>query len=66
MARPRLGSDMTTTIVARELGMSGGRLVRWVESGVLPPPSRYDRNGVRYFSQDWLVKARETLKQRRG
>ena len=66
MARPRVGSDMTTTIVARELGMSVGQLIRWVENGALPPPSRYDRNGVRYFNRDWLTNARQVVEQRRG
>lgn len=66
MARPRVSSEMTTTIVARELGMGNGQLIRWVKNGALPPPTRHDSNGVRYFDQDWLERAREIVKQRRG
>ena len=65
MARPRVDSRMTTTIVARELSMGRGQLISWVEHGALPPPSVIDKNGVRYFDQDWLEKAREIVKRRR-
>jgi DNA-binding transcriptional MerR regulator len=66
MARPKVSSEMTTTIVSKNLGISTGQLIRWVEHGALPPPSRYDRNGVRYFNQDWLAKAKEIVKQMKG
>jgi len=66
MARPRVNMDMTTTIVARELGMGTGQLVRWVDYGALPPPSHIDKNGVRYFNRDWLANAREIVRQKRG
>ena len=65
MARPRVDSRMTTTIVARELGMGTGQLISWVAHGVLPPPSFVDKNGVRYFDQDWLKKSREIVNRRR-
>ena len=66
MARPRVDSRMTTTIVARELGIGIGQLISWVEHGALPPPSFVDNNGVRYFDPDWLDRAREIVKQRRA
>jgi DNA-binding transcriptional MerR regulator len=66
MARPRVDGRMTTTIVARELGMGTGQLIRWVENGALPPPSHVDENGVRYFDQTWLEKARDIVALRRG
>ena len=65
MARPRVDSRMTTTIVARELGIGIGQLISWVERGVLPLPSFVDKNAVRYFDRDWLGKARDIVKQRR-
>jgi len=62
--RPRVTSQMTTTQVAKELGMGGSRLLSWIERGVLPPPSFIDNNSVRYFDQEWLKKAREIVKIR--
>lgn len=57
---------MTTAQAAKELGMKAGRVVSWVERGVLPLPSFTDHNGVRYFDQEWLKKAKETLRNRKG
>ncbi|MBA7471039.1 hypothetical protein ES707_06331 [subsurface metagenome] len=65
MPRPRVTSQMTTTQVAKELGMSVGRMVSWVEHGALPPPSFIDNNGVRYFDQEWLRRAKEIVKSKR-
>ena len=65
MPRPRVTSQMTTAQVAREVGMNVGRLVSWVKRGALPPPSFTDNNGVRYFDQEWLKKAREIVKSKR-
>ena len=62
MPRPRLTGLMTTGKVARELGMSTDTVVRWMKCGILPPPTRIDNNGVRYFAQEWLKKAREVKK----
>ena len=66
MPRPRVSSQMTTTQVARQLGMNVGQVVSWVERGALPRPSFIDNNGVRYFDQDWLRNAREIVKSKRG
>jgi len=66
MPRPRVTSQMTTTEVARELGMSVGQVVSWVQHGALPPPSFIDNNGVRYFDQEWLRKAEEIVNSKRG
>ena len=66
MPRPRVTSQMTTTQVAKELGMTVNQLVSWIERGVLPPPSFIDNNGVRYFDLEWLRKANEIVKIRRG
>ena len=66
MARPRVNSSMTTTIVASELGIGIGQLINWVGRGALPPASFVDNNGVRYFDPDWLDRAREIVKQRRA
>ncbi len=65
MPRPRVTSQMTTTNAARELGMTAGRLVSWVQHGALPPPSFTDNNGVRYFDPEWLNKAREIVNRKR-
>ena len=66
MPRPRVTSQLTTRQVARELGMSVGQVISWVERGALPPPSFIDNNGVRYFDQEWLRKAKEIVKSKRG
>jgi len=66
MPRPRVTSQLTTRQVARELGMSVGQVISWVERGALPPPSFIDNNGVRYFDQEWLRKAKEVVKSKRG
>jgi len=55
---------MTTSQVARQLGMKDGRLINWIKSGALPPPSFIDNNGVRYFDQEWLRKATEVLERK--
>ena len=62
MPRPRLNSQMTTIQVARELGMKVGQVLRWVAHGALPPASFTDNNGVRYFDQEWLIRAKEIVK----
>jgi len=56
--RPRVTSQLTTSEVAKQLGMSVGRVLSWVERGALPPPSFTDNNGVRYFDQEWLKRAK--------
>ncbi len=65
MPRPRVTSQLTTSQVATQFGMSVGRVISWVERGALPPPSFIDNNGVRYFDQEWLRKAEEILKVKR-
>ena len=57
---------MTTSEVAKQLGMSVGRVVSWVERGALPPPSFTDNNGVRYFDQEWLKRAKEIIESKQG
>lgn len=66
MARPRITSQMTTTQVARALGMKVDQLVNWVRRGALPLPSFTDNNGVRYFDQQWLRLAKEIVKNKKG
>jgi len=65
MPRPRVSSQLTTSQVARQLGMSVGRVVSWVERGALPPPSFIDNNGVRYFDLEWLRKAKEIVESKK-
>ena len=66
MPRPRVTSQLTTAQVARELGMKTSRVVSWVERGALPPPSFTDNNGVRYFDQEWLRKAKEIVESKKS
>ncbi|MBA7609592.1 hypothetical protein ES703_16783 [subsurface metagenome] len=66
MPRPKVTNQMTTTQVTRQLGMGISQLVSWIEHGALPPPSSIDKNGVRYFDQDWLRKARQIVKSKLG
>jgi len=65
MPRPRVSSQLTTSQVARQLGMKKGRVVSWVERGALPPPSFIDNNGVRYFDLEWLRKAKEIVESKK-
>ena len=62
MPRPKVTSQLTTAQAASQLGMSPSKLISWVEHGALPLPSSIDRNGVRYFDQEWLRKAKVVLK----
>jgi len=66
MPRPWVSTQMTTMQVSRQLDMGVDQLVNWIARGVLPPPSFIDNNGVRYFDQEWLTKAREILKSKKG
>jgi DNA-binding transcriptional MerR regulator len=66
MPRPRVTSQMTTTQVAKQLGMGESQLLSWIRRGVLPPPSFIDNNGVRYFDGEWLKKAQDIVKIRKG
>jgi len=66
MPRPKVNSQMTTSQVAKQLGMSPSKLITWVEHGALPPPSSVDRNSVRYFDQEWLRKAKQILRNKQG
>jgi len=65
MPRPRVSSQMTTSQVARRLELKRGQLISWVQRGALPEPSFTDNNGVRYFDQEWLDKAREIVNSKR-
>lgn len=66
MPRPQLTDKLTSSNVARELGMGIGQLINWIEHNVLPPPTFIDENGVRYFDQAWLSEAREIVRQKKG
>ena len=66
MPRPRVTSQMATAQVAKQLSMRVGQVVSWIERGALPPPSFIDENGVRYFDQEWLRKARQILRNKQG
>ena len=66
MPRPKLTGYMTTGQVARLLNMKVSRLLNWIGHGVLPPPSWVDKNGTRYFDQEWLKKAQEIVKRKGG
>ena len=57
---------MTTTQVARQLDMGESQLLSWIRRGVLLPPTSIDNNGVRYFDGEWLKKAQEIVKIRKG
>ena len=66
MPRPKITNQMTTAQVARHLEMSPSKLISWVERGALPAPSSIDKNGVRYFDQGWLRKAKLIVKSKIG
>jgi DNA-binding transcriptional MerR regulator len=64
MPRPKITSQMTTSQVARQLGMKVNRLVRWINRGAFPPPTYINDNGVRYFDQEWLGKTKEIAERK--
>jgi len=66
MPRPKVTRQLTTTQAARALGMKVGQVISWVSHGALPPPSSTDNNGVRYFDQEWLRRAQEIVKVKKG
>ena len=66
MPRPKVSNQMTTAQTARHLEMSPSKLISWVERGALPNPSSIDKDGVRYFDQEWLRKAKQILKNKQG
>jgi len=66
MPRPMVTNQMTTAQAARHLEMSPSKLISWVEHGALPNPSSIDKNGVRYFDQEWLRKAKLIVKSKSG
>lgn len=66
MPRPRVTSQMTTTEVAKKLGIGDSQLLSWIEGGVLLPPSFIDSNGVRYFDKKWFKKAQGIVKTKKG
>jgi hypothetical protein len=66
MPRPKVTRQLTTTQVARALGMNVGQVVSWITHGALPPPSSTDNNGVRYFDHEWLRRAREIVEVKKG
>ncbi len=66
MPRPRLTKKMTTREVARELGMTTETLLKWIKCEVLSPPTCIDKNGTRYFDQEWLKKAKAIVKSKRA
>ncbi len=61
MSGLRVTSQMTTTLVAKHLGMKVSQLLRCVERGALPPPSFIDNNGVRYSDQEWSERKGDAL-----
>lgn len=63
MARPGLSEQMTTTEVGRHLGANRSTLINWINHGLLPSPTFIDSNGVQYFDQEWLKKAREIVRE---
>jgi DNA-binding transcriptional MerR regulator len=64
MGRPsiRTWKYMTTTKVAKALGMDGSTLIRWLDEGVLPEPPKMEGT-TRLFDQEWLIEARKTAKE---
>ena len=66
MPRPRVTSQMTTTQVAKQLGIGESQLLSWIRRGVLPPPSFIDNNSVRYFDGEWLKKSQEIVRTKKG
>ena len=65
MANPKLELKfkyMTAPGARKELGLSRYQMDERIKRGLLPEPTLVDENGVRFFDQEWLGKAKEILK----
>ena len=62
MPRAMVTSMLTTSQVGKQFDMNQQQVIYWVEHGAFPPPTFIDKNGVRYFDQEWLRKAKVVLK----
>ena len=65
MANPKLELKfkyMTAPAVRKELGLSRYQMDERIKRDLLPKPTLVDENGVRFFDQQWLGKAKEILK----
>ena len=61
VARPTIAERvryLTATRVAQELGINVDTLVRRIGAGEYPPPTAVNDQGVRFFSTEWLRRAR--------
>lgn len=54
---------LTVPRVAKLLGMDRKTVVKHLEKGVLPPPTKRRADGVRLFDREWLNLARK-MRQR--
>jgi len=65
MANPKLELKfkyMTAPGVRSKLGLSRYQMDERIKRGLLPKPTMVDENGVRFFDQEWLGKAKAILK----
>jgi excisionase family DNA binding protein len=64
MGRPsiKVYKYLTTTKVAKELGVDHSTVVRWIDEGVVPEPPKMEGT-TRLFDELWLTKAREIAKK---
>lgn len=60
MGRPSIKTwkYMTTTKVAKALGVDHSTIVRWIDEGVVPEPPKMEGT-TRLFDEKWLNKAQE-------
>ena len=63
MARPSLKAHtyLTTTQVAKILGITDSKVIRWVDHGVFPWPSAMEGK-TRLFSREWLAEAQQIMR----
>jgi len=64
MARPSLKAHtyLTTTQVAKALGMTDSKVIRWIDHGVLPWPTAMEHR-TRLFSREWLATAQDIIRE---
>lgn len=69
MTRPNIAevlTFMTTTDVARELGLNPPKLKKRLKAGTLPTPTYVNEFGIRFFDRTWLRAARLVMGCERG
>jgi hypothetical protein len=64
MAGPRISERykyLTVPQAAKRLGIHQAKLRRRLKDGIFPPPTFVNEYGLKFFDEDWVNRAQETL-----